>query len=81
MESVVVGGEAAAWLAGLPVEPDGDSEREQSLADPGDDAGHSVSAVAFEGELAALTGFDRGLPGRCERNDLEAHKRRVGGIQ
>src|ERR1035437_1417411 len=59
--SVVVGDEASDWVvevAGfpeLPVVPDAGSEREQSLSDAGDQAGHGVRTVAFERELA----FDR----------------------
>src|SRR3990170_1807713 len=53
--SVVVGGEAAAGLAGLPVVPDADGECEDALADACPDAGWGAAAVAFERELA----FDR----------------------
>src|SRR2546423_7092006 len=50
--SVVIGCEAAAWLAGLPVVPDAGGEGEDALADACPDAGEGAAAVVFEGELA-----------------------------
>src|SRR5437773_1641548 len=50
--SVVIGGEAAAGVAGLPVVPDAGGEGEDALADAGPDAGEGAAAVACERELA-----------------------------
>src|SRR5512138_1756822 len=50
--SVVIGREAAAGLAGLPVVPDADCEREHALADACPDAVEGAAAVAFERELS-----------------------------
>src|SRR5438034_2769507 len=55
--SVVVGGEVAAGVSGVPVVPGAGGEREQALGDAGDQTGHGVCAVVFEGELA-LDGVD-----------------------
>src|SRR5581483_149217 len=52
---VVVGSEAAAGLAELPVVPDADCERQESLADACPDAVECAAAVPLERELA----FDR----------------------
>src|SRR6266540_3245156 len=52
---VVIGGEAAAGFAEVPVVPDADREREQALADARADAIGCAAAVALERELA----FDR----------------------
>jgi hypothetical protein len=43
-ESVVVGDEASAWLAGLPVEPDSGSEGKRSLADASDEPGQAIAS-------------------------------------
>src|SRR5262245_41087660 len=50
--SVVVGREAAAGLAELPVVPDADREGEHALADACPDAVEGAAAVAFERELS-----------------------------
>src|SRR5581483_2984332 len=50
--SVVIGCEAVAGVARLPVVPDADGECEYALADAGPDAGEGAAAVAFERELA-----------------------------
>src|SRR5712691_11383401 len=66
--SVVVGGEVAAGLAGVPVVPESGGEREEALGDPGDQSGRGVGAVLFERELAfdrVEHGFDR-LPDAAE---------------
>ena len=46
---VVVGGEVAAGLAGVPVVPEARGEGEQALRDAGDQSGHGVGAVLFGG--------------------------------
>src|SRR6266516_2247333 len=57
--SVVVGGEVAAGVAGVPVVPKASGESEQALGDAGDQAGHRVGAVALERELALERVDDR----------------------
>ena len=42
----------AAGIVEVPVVPDAGGKREQALGDAADQAGHGVSAVAFERELA-----------------------------
>src|SRR6266508_6048131 len=54
---VVIGGEAAAGIADLPVVPDADCEGEDALADARPDAVECAAAVALERELA-LGGVD-----------------------
>src|SRR3989304_6222003 len=50
--SVVIGGEATARIADLPVVPDADRKREHALADTRPDAVGGAATVAFERELA-----------------------------
>jgi hypothetical protein len=58
-ESVVVGGEAAAWLVDEPVVPAADGEGEDALADAHPDALEGVCAVALEREVALERVGDR----------------------
>ena len=49
----------AAGVAGVPVVPEAGSECEQASGDAGDQSGHGVRTVAFEGELAFGRADDR----------------------
>src|SRR3990172_3665853 len=57
--SVIVGGEVAAGVPDVPVVPETGGESQHALGDAGDQAGHRVSAVALQRELALERVEDR----------------------